>query len=279
MGYNTVEYSVRENVAIIAMNRPEKLNALSEELQEDMRQAFAQARQDPEVRVIIFKGNGRAFSAGYDLTGGAGREPRTPTETADYVHKRTRGWLEAIWWNPKPVIAQVHGHCLAGGGDLAAMCDITIASEDAVFGYPVKRFNPRPTLNLWPWIIGFKKSKELALTGKMIAAQEAYRLGLVNEVVPRDQLDETAWRYARMMALSSDRRWLKLTLNAIYERAMGVGPGLQMACDAWGIDVSGDPVLAEWTRRIREEGLKSALSWRDARFAEVDLVDRQEAVR
>jgi enoyl-CoA hydratase len=270
LDYNAIEYEVRENVALITMDRPEKLNALSEDLQHELRTAFGEARDDDEVRCIILKANGRGFSAGYELTGGIGKHGSTPTHLADYIRKRTRGWFEAIWWNPKPVIAQVHGYALAGGGDLAAMCDITIASDDAIFGYPVKRMNPRPTVNLWPWIIGFKKSKELALTGRMITADEAWRIGLVNQVVARDQLDQVVWDTAQLIARSCDKRWQKLYMNAVYERAMGVGAGMQMLADGWEIDMSNEPVWTEWNRRIREEGLKSALSWRDDRFRAYD---------
>jgi enoyl-CoA hydratase len=159
------------------------------------------------------------------------------------------------------------------------MCDITISSDDATYGYPVKRMNPRPTINLWPWIIGFKKTKELALTGRMIPAHEALQIGLINQVVPREHLDETVWQTAQVIARSCDKRWQKSYVNAVYERCMGVGAGLQLLVDGWEIDVSGDEIWTEWNRRIREEGLKSALSWRDGRFNEYDSFMRAAPAR
>jgi enoyl-CoA hydratase/carnithine racemase len=169
------------------------------------------------------------------------------------------------------VIAEVHGYCLAGGGDLAALCDITIASDDAVFGYPVTKLNPHPPITLWPWVIGFKKTKELILTGRMIGAQEAHRIGLVNEVVPREELSSTVQQIAQSIALSCDKRWQKGSLNAVWERSMGVGSGLEQLADAWGADVSDDSVYAAWNGMLRDQSVKTAFQWRDDRFAMFDL--------
>jgi enoyl-CoA hydratase len=269
MGFATIQYEkdTDTGIAVLTLDRPEKLNALSEELQTDIKHALAEAAADEQVRVVILKANGRAFSVGYDLAGG---HKRTPAELGDYAQMRTRRWMEAVWWNPKPIIAQVHGYCLAGGGDLAAICDMTIASDDAIFGYPVTRLNPHPPITFWPWVIGFKKTNELILTGKMMGAEEAKAAGLVNTVVPRDQLDGETMRVAKMIALSTDKRWHKQSIRGVWERFLGTGGGMQHIADAWSVDMDKDPIFAEWNRRISEEGLRTAIAWRDQRFAEVD---------
>lgn len=268
MEYETIQYSAdADGIAILTLDRPEKLNALSEQLQLDIKAALADAASDDQVRVVILKANGRAFSVGYDLSGG---HKRTPWELGAYAQMRTRRWMEAVWWNPKPVIAQVHGYCLAGGGDLAAICDLTVASDDSIFGYPVSRLNPHPAITLWPWVIGLKKTKELVLTGKMINAQEALAIGLVNTVVPRAELDNETMRVAKTIALSTDKRWQKHALNSVWERHMGVGGGMEQISDIWAVDMDNEPIFAEWNKRIAEDGLKGALAWRDARFADVD---------
>lgn len=251
-------------VAVLTLNRPEKLNALSWPLMEECWAALDRCREDDGVRVIIVRGAGRSFSAGYDLSGGAsdGNEERSQR-----IHLRTRRWMETIWENPKAIIAQVHGYALAGGGDLAALCDITVAADTAVFGRPIARLNPHPAESIWPWLIGLKKTKELELTGDFLSAQDAWRLGLVNHLVTPDELEPFTRRLAVKIAKTSTRRWRKGAVNAIAERFMGIGPSLKYLADLWAIPAE-DAVYDEWNRLIREQGLKAAMNWRDQRFAE-----------
>ena len=186
------------------MNRPEKMNALGYELWDDLQTAFAAAENDPEVRVIILAGNGKSFSSGWDLKGSY--YINGPKETG---HKTVRGTLKNLRFIsegylkimniPKPVIAQVHGYCLAGGCYLQMLCDIAIASEDAVIGHPAGQGGV-DSLPLWISYLGVRKAKELLMTSRHISGKEAERIGLVNMAVPLERLEEEVWKMAQEMA-------------------------------------------------------------------------------
>ena len=202
--YENIIYELREaaggNVAYITLNRPERLNALSRALLADLGNALEEADKDETVRCIVIKGAGRAFSAGYDMNvQSEGNLPRDAVSMITGQHPTTmyRQW---IWNNRKPVIAQCHSFSLAGGGQLACHCDITIASDDALFGYPPARYASVATYMIWPELVGMKKAKQLAFTGNMMNAQEALRVGLVSEVVTRDELDDYVWTLANTIS-------------------------------------------------------------------------------
>ncbi len=143
----------------LTLNRPEKLNALDADLVDELSTALADAAEASEVRVIVIAGAGRSFCAGYDLSEPAG--PESPSESLRHSLDR----LLEIFDHPHPVIAQVHGHCLAGGCDLMMMCDLAVASDDAVFGQPEIRFGSTVVAQVMPWLIGARRAKELILTG------------------------------------------------------------------------------------------------------------------
>ncbi len=252
----------------LTMNRPGALNALSGELIGALSDAFGKGGEDPDVRVMILRGAGRAFCSGYDLT-----------EDADAGAKDSVGWyreletsvdrMMEIFDNPKPIIAQVHSYCLAGGCDLMMMCDLCVCSDDAFFGEPEIRFGSGVVTMVMPWVLGVRKAKELLYTGEdRVTAEEALRIGLVNRVVPRDELDAAALALAEEIA-KNDPFAVSMTKKAI-NRAWEVA-GFRAAIDANTeidvlIETADLPERAEFRRITLERGLKAAIARRDARF-------------
>jgi len=205
MDLETVIYEVKENIAKITMNRPEKRNALNHQLLADLDAAFEEADNDPEVRVAILAGAGKAFSAGYDLTG----SPYTSVPegydewTTGNALRTLRGISERylkIMNLTKPVLAQVHGHCVAAGCYLQMCCDVAIAAENAILGHPATRGGGVTSMPLWVSFLGLRKAKELLMTSRLISGKEAERVGLVNKAVPEDKLEEEVWKMAKEMA-------------------------------------------------------------------------------
>jgi len=249
----------------LVLNRPEKLNALSTALVESLSSALADAAEDPEVRVMIIAGAGRSFCAGYDLS----EESSTDRETVLENLRHSLDRLLEIFDHPKPIIAEVQGHCLAGGCDLMMMCDLTVASEDSIFGQPEIRFGSTVVAHVMPWLIGARRAKELILTGTdKLGAIEAERFGLVNRVVPRDQLEAATLQLARELAVV-DPVAMSLTKRAI-NRSWELAGFRQALLE--GVEIGADiesarvPEREEFERIAAEQGLKAAIRWRDQRF-------------
>jgi enoyl-CoA hydratase len=248
----------------LTLNRPAELNAINVELREALSAAVAAAVDDERVRVIAIAGAGRSFCSGYDLSEG---QPADAWGWRAVLAADVAATLE-IWRCPKPIIAQVHGYALAGGLELAMACDLIVAADDAQLGEPEIRFGSAPVTLLMPFLIGQKRTRELLLTGDLIDAREAERIGLVNRVVAPDQLaaevDRLADRLARVpldvMAPT------KLMLNRAMEAA-GFGDAVEM-----GLDLQAFINMSEASRAfdeiVRRDGLKAALAWRDARYDE-----------
>ena len=225
--------------------------------------ALADAAEASEIRVIVIAGAGRSFCAGYDLSEPAG--PESPSESLRHSLDR----LLEIFDHPHPVIAQVHGHCLAGGCDLMMMCDLAVASDDAVFGQPEIRFGSTVVAQVMPWLIGARRAKELILTGDdRLDAVEAERIGLVNRVVPRDRLEDETMQLAQEMAVV-DPAAMTLTKRAINRSWETAGfrqaliEGVELGAE---IESARVPEREEFDRIAAEQGLKEAIRWRDQRF-------------
>jgi enoyl-CoA hydratase len=278
--YETIEVDIDGAVATITLNRPEKLNAISPQLRDDLEQTLRTLNPGDEVRVIRLKAAGRAFCAGYDLTPrqGGGRERRQPGTQAwdlgesriavdrENLRESVDRWLW-MWSYRKPIVAQVHGYCLAGGGELIGACDIVFAAADARFGHPAGRaLGIPPTLGMWPAKIGMLKTKELLFTGDMIDGTEAERIGMVNRAVPASELDEATMAFCQRIAqVPLDGLSVhKHVTNRWFEIA-----GIRTAA-AEGAEFDAiwheAPSFAEFGRLSRELGLKAALSWRDDPF-------------
>jgi len=257
-------------ILYLTMNRPESLNALNHALVEDIRRAVIEVADDAQTRVVVLAGAGRAWSAGYDLKEEAAEEINGPVRWQQVLAEDVRMTL-AVWDCPKPVIAQVHGYCLAGACELAAMCDITVASEDAIFGEPEIRYGSGPVSLILPYLIGSKKARELLYTGDTVGAREALALGLVNRVVPRDMLALETRALAIKIARTPPEI-IKLTkgpINRVFE-LMGLREAFAANVDASAMLNGAElPEQREFDRIAREQGLKAALAWRDSRFGEV----------
>ena len=248
----------------LTLNRPSKLNAISADLREALTTAVADAADDDRVRVIAIAGAGRAFCAGYDLS-----EAFLPTAWSwrEALAKDIAATL-AIWACPKPVIAQVHGYVLAGGLELAMACDLIVAADDAQLGEPEIRFGSAPVTLLMPFLIGQKKTRELLMTGDLIDAREAHRIGLVNRVVSRDRLDEEVDALAdRLARVPPDvMAPTKIMLNRAMDAA-GFAAAVEMGLDVQSF-INMSETAREFDRIVQGEGLKAALAWRDRRYDE-----------
>ena len=252
----------------LTMNRPASLNALNGELLDELMDALDAAARDKAVRVLILRGAGRAFCAGYDLN-----------EDAEGGEPDARGWHEVLKHDndrmlrlvdhPTPIIASVHSYCLAGGTDLMLACDLAVAADDAYFGYVDVRFGSGVVSMFLPWVIGVRAAKELLFTGEdRLPAAEALRLGLVNRVVPRDELDAATLALAEEIAKNDPFvvRSTKRAVNRVWEVA-----GFRAAMEAnveldVMIETANLPARDEFRRITREQGLKAAIAWRDSRY-------------
>jgi enoyl-CoA hydratase len=187
----------------ITLNRPEKRNALDNVLRTLLFEALHEHDADPEVRVSIIRGAGSSFSSGYDLASDLNADRPYFSAGGDGVWSRhvTEGWT-SLWDLAKPVIAQVHGHAVAGGSELMAACDLAYVAEDAKIAYPVVRLISPPDMQFHPWLVGMRNAMELMLTGDSIGGIEAAEIGLANRAFPAEVLEarvlEIATRVARI---------------------------------------------------------------------------------
>jgi enoyl-CoA hydratase len=285
MTYENITYTLEERICRITLNRPEKRNALSWPLLDELSTALKTAERDPDVSVIILAGAGLCFSSGHDLSKTMGDSP---------LHKGQRSWHDAftadednvgvsvwdsrahvqghieyllqIWNHWKPVIAQVHGYCLGGAAGLALACDMLIASDDARLGYPpVRAMAPGDEIAIFSWHMGLKKAKELSITGDSLTAEEMLQYGVANYVVPRSELEEATTKIARRIAhIDIDLLALsKRVVNRTFD-VMGFGVSLQYGgeFDSLGHFLRPRP----FSQLRREKGLREAIEWRDGPF-------------
>jgi enoyl-CoA hydratase len=264
-----VLYEARGPAAWVTLNRPEKLNALSREVVDGLRESLARAVADDGVKVVVLTGAGRAFSPGYDI----GEEVGDRIEGAEAWHRlleRDVALTMELWALPKPTIAAVRGWCLAGACDLAMACDLIVAAEDARFGEPEIRYGSGPVTLLMPFVLGQKKTAELLFTGEPVDAAEAHRVGLVKRVVPPDELERAVDELVAKIAPTPlpVLRLTKLALTRAYE-AMGLRVAQNANLDLSAIlNAAETPEQREFDRIVGEQGLKAALAWRDARYGE-----------
>ena len=209
--YNDILYKKQRKGVLITLNRPNALNAINEELMNELDQALAEAETDPEIRAVVITGAEGAFSVGEDISGD---DPETawpygiPVGTSlnatynkfrDADRKDILGRQLYRWQYPKPIIGAVSGWCLGAGSWLALTCHITIAADDAVFGQPQVRHGANTDF-IWVALAGFKNALRYSLTGDHVDAKEALRIGLVNQVVAKDQLLETCFQFVERVA-------------------------------------------------------------------------------
>jgi len=254
--YESILIERRDRVAIITINRPEKRNALNIQTRAEGAAALDELSEDESVRVVIFTGAGdKAFVAGADIAEFAGR-----TALAQRAVMLDRGLFNAVDTFPKPVIAMVNGYCLGGGCELALACDIRIASETASFGQPEINLGIIPggggTQRLTR-LVGEGKAMEMILTGEIINAQEAFRLGLANHVVPADQLQTKTMEVANRIAEKSPVA-LRLAKEAVKAASRSnLDEGLRREVDLFALCFSSED---------KDEGVSAFLEKRKADF-------------
>jgi enoyl-CoA hydratase/carnithine racemase len=210
--YQTILYEKQRRGVLITLNRPDVLNALSDELLNELDQALAEAESDPEIRAVVITGSGRAFSAGEDISAPDSDTawpygiPEGTSLNATYNKFRDADRKDILgrqlyrWQYPKPIIGAVSGWCLGAASWLALTCHVTIAADDAVFGQPQVRHGANTDF-IWVALAGFKNALRYSLTGDHVDAREALRMGLVNQVVPKDQLLDTCFQFVERIAL------------------------------------------------------------------------------
>jgi enoyl-CoA hydratase len=275
-------FQVADRIARITLNRPDKRNALNHQLLAELQSALLEADDLLDVSVIILEGAGKDFCAGFDLT-----SVYAPAEASEFddgkYRKATRsldddiwnieridGWMGTIFKIHKPVIARIHGNCLAAGTDLAFQCDMIIAAEDARIGFPAARANGSPPKHNWIYHVGPQWAKRLLMTGDCLSGRDAAKIGLVLEAVPADELDATVNELARRMSfidadlLSAHKRIVNLALELqgaeILQRLAGEN-------DARA-HLSQGPRRAQFKADMASGGIKEALKNRDAPFGD-----------
>lgn len=274
MAYKHIIYApeTQSHVARITLNCPEVMNAMSHPLRAELFHALKVAKANTDINVIVIKGAGRCFSAGYDLGGGMGREEPDlgsqyvdtcqPTHWARYVIQQ---WWQ-IWELSKVVIAQTHGYCLAGGSELAAMCDLMVTTPDCQFGYPPMR--SMGVDMLWfPWHLPMRKAHELAFTGDNITGEDAFRYGMANYCVDGSIIDEFTDLFAKRVAL------LPWQMATQYKRALKKAyeiQGIRVAVETSALFAYHRAMDSEYARQMdalfRRVPLKQYLNTRDEAY-------------
>jgi enoyl-CoA hydratase len=263
----------------VTLNRPERRNALSPALLGDLEDVVAASARDRTVSVIILRGAGTSFCSGYDIAGRGVTGSADVTGTGsnaiqDDVGRltRTNKILQSVQACPIPVVAQVHGFCIAGGTDLALSCDIVIAADDARIGFPPVRSMGVPPTHMWLYHLGPQWTKRLLLTGDSLVGRRAAELGLVLEAVPADRLDDHVLGLATRMAA--------VTRDLLIGNKYVVNKGLDLMGRATLQDIAATqdavghlaPGVADFWSRAREQGLRAAFAERDAPVADGDPI-------
>lgn len=275
-----VRLSITDRVARITLNRPEKRNALSPELLTELQGALWEADDLQEVNVIVLEGAGPDFCAGYDLTGVYSQRDAERNDASRY--RQTVRSLDDDAWTieriadmtgviskiHKPVIAKVHGNCLAGGTDVALQCDVILAAEDARIGFPATRGNGSPPSHMWIYHCGPQWAKRLLLTGDCLWGRDAAAIGLVLDAVPAESLDAEVDELARRMSLvdaellSAQKRIVNLAMEL---QGAGTLQRLASEMDARA-HLSQGPRRSQFKSDMATHGLKRALANRDQPF-------------
>lgn len=246
----------------LTLNRPEKLNAINMEMMREFDEVLDEAERDSDVRVVVIRGAGRAFSAGYDLDPKAeGRDDRGDTvDDLTNLQWKLNKWIR-IWDFPKPVIAQVHGYCLAGATQMCVMTDITVVAEDAKIGLPSIPVGGGFISPMWTWLVGPKRAKEMSFSpGKHIDGKTASDWGFANSAVPASQLESTVREMAEHIALvpSKTLKLKKASVNRTMD-VQGFRTAIMFGTETDAILHYSEPV-EEMRALIREHGINGAIA-------------------
>lgn len=253
----------------LTLNRPEKRNALNDALRAALFRELRAGDADPDVSVMIVRGAGSCFSAGYDLG-----SPNTPVERAIaagvdgwWSRHVVNNWFE-MWDMATPIIAQVHGYCLAGGTELATACDLVYVADDAQIGYPPVRLMSPPDMQWQTWLLGLRKGMEALLTGDSMSGAEAAEAGFANRAHPADDLEAAVLAVAERVA-KVPPDLLALNKRAAHRamEAMGIRTGMRATADIQAMGFH-QRSSREYMRSFAEKGVTAALSERDRAFGD-----------
>ena len=278
MDFEALLYSVKDSTATITLNRPDSLNTIVPPMPDELEAAVHRAIVDREVKVIVLRGAGRAFCAGFDFGGGfhhwdeglttdgqwdPGKDFAGATSALGPVPK-----FMSIWRSPKPVIAQVHGWCVGGGSDLALCADLVIASEDARIGTPYSRVWGCYLTGMWIYRLGLTRAKEVAMTGKPLSGREAAEIELINRAVPFAELEGSVREEAARLAAvpASQLAAMKLIVNQAYEN-MGLASTQLLGPILDGL-MRNTPNAHEFIALAEREGVAAAIERRDGSFGD-----------
>ncbi|HVO23097.1 MAG TPA: crotonase/enoyl-CoA hydratase family protein [Candidatus Margulisiibacteriota bacterium] len=271
--YEEIRYEVEDGRARITLARPDKHNAITPLLLEELENALWEADDDCSVHCVVLRGEGASFCSGYDLTALGG--PKRPGHRTGRSHdddiwliERNNRRIRALWEMHKPCVAQVHGNCLAGGTDLAMACDIVIAAEDARIGFPAARTMGALPNNLWMYNCGPQWAKRLQLTGDSITGADAAKIGLVMKAVPANVLeDEVEGLADRFSLIDSDLLAANKRITNLALELMGAQV-LQRLAGENDARAHRAQAVRDYGRMVREHGLKETLRQRDHPFGE-----------
>jgi len=277
--FETLLYGEADGVATVTLNRPDSLNTIVPPMPEEVEAAVERAIAAEAVKVIVVRGAGRAFCAGYDFGGGFHHWDEALTTEGewdpgkDFVAATAPALaptqkLMSVWRAPKPVIAQVHGWCVGGGSDFALCADLVIASEDARIGTPYSRMWGAYLSGMWLYRLGLTKAKEYALTGKPLSGAEAAEVGLVNRAVPFQRLEGEVAEAARGLASipASQLAAMKLVVNHAYE-SMGLASTQTLGPILDGL-MRNTPDAKRFIELAGREGVPAAVAERDGPFGD-----------
>jgi enoyl-CoA hydratase/carnithine racemase len=267
MAYPTHEFlqtHQEDKTFYMTLNRPDKMNAMRDDMLVVFCQIVDEIEHDDSISVVVVRGNGPCFSSGYDI--GPEVEGARPkySEGSRRFFSRRYAFLDRVWNCPKPFIASVHGYCLASGSDLANVCDITMAADDAQFGYPAVRWGGHTHRLTYPWHMPIKKAKELMFTGDRISAVEAERIGMVNHVVPRADLEKETKALAERIAMIPLSGLIvnKISINFSYQ-VRGYREAMQYSFQIAETNLWRENPFFD---KVHTQGLGAALEYRDKKF-------------
>ena len=279
MEFETILYDVAEPIATVTLNRPERLNTIVPPMPDEFEAAITAATLDDGVKVIIMRGAGRAFSGGYDFGGGFEHWDEHITTDGRWDPGKDFSWstdrlvaptqkFMSMWHSHKPVIVQVHGWCVGGASDTALCGDLVIASEDARIGTPYSRMWGAYLSGMWIYRLGLTKAKQYALTGKPLSGRQAADIGLINEAVPFDQLEDTVRQRADELASipSSQLAAMKLVVNHAFE-AMGISSTQVLGPILDGL-MRNTPDALRFVERASSDGVRAVIEDRDGPFGD-----------
>lgn len=285
--FETLLYGIADGVATITLNRPDSLNTIVPPMPEEVEAAVERAVRDEAVKVIVLRGAGRAFCAGYDfgcgfhhwdeaLTTDGEWDPGKDFVAATAPALAPTQKLMSVWRSPKPVIAQVHGWCVGGGSDFALCADLVIASEDARIGTPYSRMWGAYLSGMWLYRLGLTKAKEYALTGKPLSGIEAAEVELINRAVPFEQLEQTVAEAARELASipASQLAAMKLVVNHAYEN-MGLASTQTLGPILDGL-MRNTPDAKSFIERAEQQGVSAAVGERDGPFGDYSQANPED---